>query len=615
MESVPADWSVQQLTEFSSFVSGFVEEAGAARAAVERACEVLEAEVGALVVDDRVGPAMGFPSGRVPADQLLDAGRGQRSAVDVPGAGPCPVLAVPLEDGIDGHIVVARSGCDGFSQEETTLLRGMARILALSINRLRVLEALRVSEARARRVIETAGESFVAVDLAGGVCDWNQQAELTFGFTADEALGMPARTLFAPDAAADAEAIWEQVRTSLDGTPVRRETWALHRDGRRFPVEITAWAFVGSGSRVFNAFVKDITGQKRARELEIQLAAIVQHSDDAIVGLDPNATVTSWNPGAERLYGYSAAEVVGGTIAILTPWTPADFRAPVLLDVARGIPMRDHETEVVRKDGVRLTVSVNASPITDENGVVIGISSVGRDITDRKRFEKELAAARDQAVEAARQKSEFLANMSHEIRTPMNAVIGMTQILLETELTDEQRDYAETVRTSGRAMLEIIDDILDFSKIEAGKMRLASVELTVQTVVEEVAEMLAPRAHEKGLELTTLVDPALGTVLRGDPGRLRQILLNLVGNAVKFTETGEVAVRAWVSGTNQPGLGSVEICFEVADTGIGIPPEEAGRLFDPFYQVDASASRRHGGTGLGLTISSRLVESMGGQIG
>ncbi|MGH2687199.1 MAG: ATP-binding protein, partial [Actinomycetota bacterium] len=333
------------------------------------------------------------------------------------------------------------------------------------------------------------------------------------------------------------------------------------------------------------------------------------------MGLDPYATVTSWNPGAERLYGYSAAEAVGGTIAILTPWTPPDYRAPVLLDVARGVPMRDYETEVVRKDGTRITVSVNASPIIDENGVVIGISSVARDITDRKRTEKELAAARDQAVEAARQKSEFMANMSHEIRTPMNAVIGMTQILLETNLSDEQRDYAETVRTSGRAMLEIIDDILDFSKIEAGKMRLASVELTVQAVVEEVAEMLAPRAHEKGIELTTLVDPALGTVLRGDPGRLRQILLNLVGNAVKFTESGEVAVRAWMSGANQPAPGSVEVCFEVADTGIGIPPEESGRLFDPFYQVDASASRRHGGTGLGLTISRRLVESMGGLIG
>ncbi|MGH2688406.1 MAG: PAS domain S-box protein, partial [Actinomycetota bacterium] len=274
MESVPADWSVQQLTEFSSFVSGFVEETAAARAAVERACEALEAEVGALVVDGTVGPAMGFPAGRVPAEDLLDVVRGVRAAVDVPGAGPCPVLAVPLEDGIEGHIVLARSGCDGFSQEETTLLRGMARILALSINRLRVLEALRVSEARARRVIETAGESFVAVGLSGRVRDWNQQAELTFGFSAEEALGMPARALFAPDAATDAEEIWEELRNSLDGTPVRRETWALHRDGRRFPVEITSWSFAGSGSRVFNAFVKDITGRKRARELENRLAAI-----------------------------------------------------------------------------------------------------------------------------------------------------------------------------------------------------------------------------------------------------------------------------------------------------------------------------------------------------
>jgi two-component system, sensor histidine kinase and response regulator len=617
MQPLPADWSTQQLTEFSAFVSGFLNETDAARAAVERACEILEAEVGVLVVDDRVGPAVGFPFGRVPAERLLEVTQGLRSEIDVPGVGACRVLAVPLEDGIQGHILVARSGGEGFCQEETTLLRGMARILALSLNRLSVLEALRVSEERARRVIETAGESFVAVDLSGRVCDWNHQAELTFGFTAVEAIGRPARELFAPGAKSDADVLWRLLTLSQDGTPIRRETWGLHRDGRRFPVEVTAWSFVGADGRVYNAFVKDITGRKRARELQSQLAAIVQHSDDAIVGLDQNATITSWNPGAERLYGYSAEEAVGGTVAILTPWTAPDFRAPVLLDVARGNTMRDYETEIERKDGMRITVSVNASPIIDEKGKVVGISSVARDITDRKRSETELAAARDQAVEAARLKSEFLANMSHEIRTPMNAVIGMTQILLETDLTDEQRDYAQTVRTSGTAMLEIIDDILDFSKIEAGKMRLAAVELTVQAVVEEVAEMLAPRAHEKGLELTTLVDPTLGGLLRGDPGRLRQILLNLVGNAVKFTECGEVAVRVWMTGGTGTAQedGTVEVCFEVADTGIGIPAEEADRLFDPFYQVDASASRRHGGTGLGLAISSRLVETMGGSIG
>jgi PAS domain S-box-containing protein len=627
METSLADWSIQQLTEFSSFVSGFVERVAVSRAAIERASEALDAEVGALVLHDRIGPVVGFPAGQVPVGDLLDAARGERTMLHVPGVGDCQVAAVPIERGPlerDGHIVLARSSGEAFSQEETTLLRGMARVLALSLDRIHVLDALRMSEERARRVIETAGESFIAIDLAGIIRDWNHQAELTFGWTVDEALGRSARDLFAPGSESDAEQLWQLLRASSDATPIRREMWALHRAGHRFPVEVTAWSFAGATGRVFNAFVKDVTNRKRTRELEGRLAAIVQHSDDAIVGLDADATITSWNRGAERMYGYSAEEAIGGTTAILTPWMPSTYRAPVLLDVGRGIPMRDYETEVQRKDGAHIMVSVNASPIVDENGTVVGISSVARDITSRKRAEQELADARDQAVEAARLKTEFLANMSHEIRTPMNAVIGMIQILLETTLTPEQREYAEIVRKSGTAMLEIIDDILDFSKVESGKMRLATVELTVQGVVEEVAEMLAPRAHEKGLELTTLVDPALSNVVRGDPGRLRQVLLNLVGNAVKFTESGEVAVRAWVTGEEGPSSadsgggddhGVVEVRFEVADTGIGIPPDEAGRLFDPFYQVDASASRRHGGTGLGLAISRRLVETMGGTIG
>ena len=250
-------------------------------------------------------------------------------------------------------------------------------------------------------------------------------------------------------------------------------------------------------------------------------------------------------------------------------------------------------------------------PMRDKNGRVTGLVGIGCDITHIKKAQEEMQRAREAAEAASRAKSEFLANMSHEIRMPLNGVMGMTDLALETELTVEQREYLETVKMSGDSLLTVINDILDFSKIEAGKIDLEAVDFNLRENLESTLKTLAMRADEKGLELLCEVAPEVPEMLRGDPVRVRQIVVNLVGNAIKFTDSGEIAVRVHVEGREGPDC----IClFTVSDTGIGIPEGKRHLIFEPFSQADTSTTRKYGGTGLGLTISTRLVQMMGGRI-
>ena len=269
------------------------------------------------------------------------------------------------------------------------------------------------------------------------------------------------------------------------------------------------------------------------------------------------------------------------------------------------------EEECVDAAGNKSWLLTTKVPLYDKNGQVTGIAGVGRDITKRREAEREMQRAREAAEAASQAKSEFLANMSHEIRTPLNGVMGMTDLALDTQLTPEQREYLETVKTSSDSLLTVINDILDFSKIEAGKIDLEAVDFNLRDCLELTLKTVAVRADEKGLELLCEVAPEVPELVRGDSTRLRQVVMNLVGNAIKFTDRGEVALKVQVEA--QEGQDRM-LRFTVADTGIGIPEEKRELIFAPFSQADTSTTRKYGGTGLGLTISTRLVEMMGGRI-
>jgi PAS domain S-box-containing protein len=357
--------------------------------------------------------------------------------------------------------------------------------------------------------------------------------------------------------------------------------------------------------------------RRRQSELRVQsrdreLTRVVEATDFGFVSADNAGTITAWNARAEELYGWKASDILGRQVVdTLIPVAERDAYRVSVAARADSKPSMTGE----RRDMIALHHDGHEVPLEvvvwshDDGG---GLSSFAHDISERVATAAALEAARDQAMQASRLKSEFLANMSHEIRTPMNGVIGMSGLLLETDLDVTQRDYAETVCSSAEALLTVIDDILDFSKIEAGKLDVESISFDLRSVVEESAVLLAASAQQKGLELTCQIDSALPGAVRGDPGRLRQVLLNLLGNAVKFTSIGEVNVTVRLFHDEVEGMVPVELA--VHDTGIGMSEDRVEQLFDAFTQAESSTSRRFGGTGLGLAISRQLVELMGGTL-
>lgn len=354
--------------------------------------------------------------------------------------------------------------------------------------------------------------------------------------------------------------------------------------------------------------LNDMNSTLRANEERYRGLVETQH--DLILRLDMKGRLTFCNEALNRTFGLGADATIGQAFGPEV----SDEDGSQAFDLERVLrpPYRAvYDQRVMTDNGFRW-ISWEDVALRDPDGRIQEIQRVGRDITDRKQQEQELEEARDQAEAANRAKSGFLATMSHEIRTPMNGVIGMTSLLLDTELTAEQKNYAEAVQESGQSLLTLINDILDFSKIEAGFLELEEIDVDIAGLTERIAELLAPRAFERGIELATQIDPDVPRHLIGDPGRLRQALVNLVGNAVKFTHEGGVVIAVRLL-DEKDGIATLRV--EVIDSGIGVPEEKQRQLFEEFTQVDSSVSRRYGGTGLGLAITKRIVEKMDGKIG
>ena len=369
---------------------------------------------------------------------------------------------------------------------------------------------------------------------------------------------------------------------------------------------------LGFLTRRLEAAIHGIVGNGDAGRADInaQAGEVLQFSDDAVIGKTVAGIITSWNKGAEGLYGYDAAEALGRSFSMLVPVDRAGEVPQIFARLARGERLERYETTHVRKDGKLIDVSLTVVPIIDESGKVVGAWSLAHNITERKQAEEERRRAKEAAETANRAKSEFLAVMSHEIRTPMNGIIGMTALALAAELPPAVRDHLEMVRTSADTLLSVINGILDFAKIEAGRLDLDEVTFDVRGTIGDTLKMLCQCAHEKSLNLTLEIDPDVPDILVGDVGRLRQVLVNLVGNAIKFTEVGEIIARISVEERSDAG---VTVHLRVSDTGIGIPPQKLDAIFNAFEQADASTTRRYGGTGLGLTICAQLAHLMGGR--
>ena len=485
-------------------------------------------------------------------------------------------------------------------------------------------------------IFNSANFSSIATDAKGVIQIFNVGAERMLGYTAAEVMNKitPADISDPRELIARAKSLSAELATPITpgfealvfkasrGIEDIYELTYIRKDGSRFPAVVSVTALRDAQDVIIGYLLigTDNTARKlveeeqkksdqRLRDQQFYTRSLIEANIDAIMTTDPSGIITDVNKQMEALTDCTRDELIGAPFK--SYFTDPERAEAAIKLVLSEKSVTDYELTARARDGKQTVVSYNATTFYDRNRTLQGVFAAARDVTERKRVEAELQQAKAAAESASRTKSEFLASMSHEIRTPMNAIMGIADLLAKTALSPEQDKYVQIFRRAGDNLLNLINDILDLSKVEASQLELEQTGFSLHDHLEKVMEMVATRANEKGLALVCEIAPGVPNDLVGDPTRLRQVLLNLLGNAIKFTESGEVSLRV-----TQDGNFAVPTAlrFAVSDTGIGIPSQKLGQVFERFTQADSSTTRRFGGSGLGLTISRRLVELMGGRI-
>ena len=479
----------------------------------------------------------------------------------------------------------------------------------------RTAAALQESEKRYRTLFENSADALMTLDEKA-LLDCNAATLKMFRYAGKNEFIQQNPALLSPPrqpSGAFSKTAAEQKIAEAFEKGLTQFDWVYRRqDGECFLAEVSLTAIELAGHRVFLATVRDVTEHRKSQEQLRLRDSALNATVSGILIADSQGKIVWVNPSFTKLTGYSAKEALGESMRLTM--AGAENLDPYETMLATVLGGKSWRGEVVnhRKDGAAYSEEMTVTPVRDNQKMVTHFIAVIQDVSNRKRGEEELLRAKLAAEAATKAKSDFLASMSHEIRTPMNGVIGMTGLLLDTQLTPEQREYARIVRNCGNALLTIINDILDFSKIESGKMSIEPMGFNLRQAVEEVTDLLLTDADDKGIEMIVRYTPRTPCRVVGDPGRIRQVLTNLTGNSIKFTEKGHILITVEPEELNEQ---NVLLRFSVQDTGIGIPSDKISALFQRFSQVDASATRRYGGTGLGLAISRELVELMGGKIG
>ena len=485
-------------------------------------------------------------------------------------------------------------------------------------------------------IFNSANFSSIATDAKGVFQIFNVGEERMLGYTAAEVLNKitPADISDPDELIERAGGLSAELATPISpgfealvfkasrGIEDIYELTYIRKDGSRLPAMVSVTALRDAQNSIIGYLLigTDNTARKlveaeqmkldqRLRDQQFYTRSLIESNIDALMTTDPGGFITDVNKQMEALTGCTRDELIGAPFKDF--FTDPERAAAGINLVLAEKKVTDYELTARDRDGRQTVVSYNATTFYDRGRNLQGVFAAARDITERKQVEAELKSAKAVAESASRTKSDFLASMSHEIRTPMNSIMGIADLLAKTELTAEQDKYVQIFQRAGENLLNLINDILDLSKVEASQLELEKTGFSLLDHLEKVTEMVGPRAQEKGLALAITVAPGVPTQLIGDPTRLRQVLLNLLGNAIKFTHTGHVSLNV----SMRPGSPSpAELQFTVIDTGIGIPPGNLGRVFERFIQADTSTTRRFGGSGLGLTICRQLVELMGGQI-